>query len=58
MFIYRYVILWGSPITRLSGPGSQDCSKISRALYWHLGINKLHVIGSTYHPSTNAVASV
>lgn len=39
------------PVTRLSDNGLQVGSKISRAVYQCLGMNKMTT--SSYHPSTN-----
>ena len=47
----HYTPLWGCHITLLSGNGLQFCSKLSRALYERLGINKTAT--SFYQPCTN-----
>ena len=51
IFIDRYILLWGCPVTLLSDNGLQFCSKLSRALYECLGINKITI--SSYQPCTN-----
>ena len=51
ILVDRYIPLWGCPVTLLSDNGLQFCSKLSRALYERLGINKIAT--SSYHPCTN-----
>ena len=47
----RYIPLWGYPVSLLSDNGLQLCSKLSRALYERLGVNK--IAASSNHPCTN-----
>ena len=51
ILVDRYIPLWGCPVSLLSDNGLHFCSKLSRALYERLGINKIAT--SSYHPCTN-----
>ena len=57
ILVDRFIPLWGCPVTLLSDNGLQFCSKLSRALYDRLGINKIAT--NSYHPcTTSGVARV
>ena len=51
IFIDKYITLWGCPVTLLSDNGLQFTSKLARAVYDRLGVNKVNT--SAYHPCTN-----
>ena len=51
VFIDKYITLWGCPVSLLSDNGLHFTSKLARAVYDRLGINKVNT--SAYHPCTN-----
>ena len=51
IFIDKYITLSGCPVSLLSDNGLHFTSKLARAVYDRLGINKVNT--SAYHPCTN-----